>query len=326
MARATISQAVQVGVETTLGTAVAANKLLQALSIEPGPNIEVNSFRPRGYKYPTITAIGKDYTTANLAGVLTFNEIVYPFSSVLEKITPSQQGSSNAYLWRFRPKYAQADTVASFTVETGDQNVAERAAGMVVNEFGLSFTRDNVEVNGSMFGQKYETGITLTASPTAIDLVPVLPSQVCVYVDDTLANIGTTQITGAIQAEWNIANRFGMFWPLDCNASSWTELLEDEVNFTVKLTMDANSTAMGYLSNMRNGDVKYVRIEAVGGIADATYNYRLTLDMKGAFNSVDPLKDQDGVMAIGYEFVGIPETTTWNSPMNVEVVNLLSSL
>ena len=85
--RSTLNQVVQIGVESTAGTAVAPTTVLAAMSIEPSPTAQVDQFRPAGQKYRSLTALGKEWTEAALSGRLTYNEIVIPFSSAIDTAT-----------------------------------------------------------------------------------------------------------------------------------------------------------------------------------------------------------------------------------------------
>ena len=52
--RASIAQGVQIGVESVVGTPVAATKRLAGLSFAPSPRGTFRKFRPMGSKYSTV--------------------------------------------------------------------------------------------------------------------------------------------------------------------------------------------------------------------------------------------------------------------------------
>jgi hypothetical protein len=86
--RASIFQVAQLGVEATAGTGVAANKLLQTMSLEMGPKLDVSIFRPQGIKYATISALNREWVEGKLSGMMNYTEIVYLFNGCLKKIAP----------------------------------------------------------------------------------------------------------------------------------------------------------------------------------------------------------------------------------------------
>ena len=54
--KATIFQTVQIGLESTAGTAVPANKKLLAVSMVPQPKTETKPFRAAGNKYASFAS------------------------------------------------------------------------------------------------------------------------------------------------------------------------------------------------------------------------------------------------------------------------------
>ena len=335
MARSTVFQTVRIAPEATAGTLVTATAnivALTALSIEPRPNTETYRFAPAGQKYDTVVALGKDWTTATLGGAMTYSEIVYPLSSALDAAsvttgTATGTGSGNYYTWVFEPDADGADAPETFSVYRGDGTIAERFTYGIINDFGVTFTRDSIELEGAMLGQLYTTGATLPAAGGGtIPLFPVLPTQVNVYLDTAVGNLGNTKLTNVIRAEWRITGRYGTFWTLDSAQTSWKEIVELKPTLEVKLLLEANSTAMGYMALLRAGTARWLRIRATGSeIGSTNVNHSLTIDTKVNFVEASDLSDQDGVMAIEYTFTGVPEST-WAGPTKWTVINGIDAL
>lgn len=330
--RATVFQVTQVGVEGTSGQSVAANRKLTALSIEPGINAEVQTFRPMGTKFATIASLGKEWTTASLNGLATYTEIVYPLSSVLDTATVTAYGTApnHYYRWVFDPDADAADAPKTFTVQQGDATRAHQFSYMLVTGFGLNFTRDSVKLTGDAIGQAITDNISLTGAPTTIALQPVRPVDVCVYVDTSYANLGTTKMTRLMSASWNISNRFGPLWVLDCAEDSWVAPVETEPELTGTVMMQANAQGMSLLTQLRSGDPLWIRIEATdsevinaGGSATATY--KMTIDTKVFVTDVSEFSDQDGTYAIEWTWTGTPESN-WAGPTQWTIDNDLSGL
>lgn len=335
MTRSTVFQTVRVGVEATAGTLVTATANiieLTALSIEPRPNTETYRFTPHGQKYDTLVALGKDWTTANVTGAATYTELVYPLSSALDTATVSTgtatgTGSGNYYTWVFEPDKDAADAPKTFSVYTGDGTIAERFTYGILNDFGVTFTRDSVELEGAMLGQLYTTGATLPAAGGgSISLLPVLPTQVDVYLDTAVGNLGNTKLTNVIRAEWRLTGRYGTFWTINSANSSWASIVELKPTLELKLQMEANSTAMGYMSLLRAGTARWLRIKGTGTeIGSTNVNHSLTIDTKVQFVEASDLSDSDGVMAIEYTFTGVPEST-WAGPTKWTLINGIDAL
>lgn len=323
--RATIFQGVQVGVETTPGMGVAANKKLGALSISPAVKAEVNKFRPMGTKFPTLAALGKEWVEAGLSGQPTYSEIIYVLSSVLGVDTPTLLGTL-AYEWVFAPSSTTADTVKTFTVEQGDATRAHKFVYGLVKSLQVNFSRGENTLEGSMLGRALTDGVTLTASPTAIELVPVLPTQVSVYLEDAQTDLDTADaLERVLSVGWGISDRFGPLWALNRDNASWVTHVEQEPGLECTLKMEADAEGMGLLGTMRTGDTKFLRIEALGVEIETGYNYLLQIDTAVKVTDVSEFSDEDGVFAVEWSFSGVHDAT-WGKATEVTVVNKLAVL
>lgn len=324
---ATLNQVVQIGVETTPGTGVAANKRLNSLSIEPAVQADINRFRPMGGKFPTVAALGREWVEARLSGALTYTEIVYPLSSVLRAATPVQISppTGQAYRWTFTPAQAAEDPIKTFTVEHGSAARARKFVYGIVRDLGISITRERIELSGAMLGRQLQDGITMTASPTEIALVPVLPAQVDVYLDNTAAGIGTTKLLRALAAELSITNRYALVWVLDSTQSSFVAHVEIEPAATLRLVLEADAQGMALLSAMRNGDKRFVRVQATGPNIETGNNYTFKVDMCGIVSEAGAFSDEDGVYAVEWTLHATYDAS-WAKALEVEVVNTVSAL
>jgi hypothetical protein len=323
--RSSLNQVVQVGVETTPGTSVAANKRLTALSIEPSISAEIDTFRPAGQKYQSLTALGKEWVEADISGRATYTELIYPLSSVINTATMGTNPSTNTRLWQFNSSSTADDVPKTFTVEAGSGVRAHKFTYGLVNEFGMSFSRDAVELSGSMIGRAITDNIVLTAAPTSVALIPILPTEVSIYLDTTQAGIGTTKLTRALSAEFNIGSRFGPVWVLDHLQPGFVATVETEPDLTLDLTVEADAQGMGLLTQLRDGATRWVRIRAIGGIAELAINYQFTLDMAVKVADTGGFSDEDGVYAIEWNFVGVHDNT-WGKAFTIEIINMLTAL
>lgn len=330
--RSTISQVVQIGVETTPGTAVAASKRLTGMSIEPNPEAEMDQFRPMGQKYNALSILNKEWVEADISGKPTYTEIVYPLSSLLKSVTPTQimDGATptGAYTWLFEPSSTEEDTVKTFTVEQGGSVRAHRFAYGLVNELGLTFSREGTDLSGTMLGRRITDAITLTASPTDVPLVPIIPSQVDIFLDTTSAGIGATKLTRVASVEWGLSGRFNPLWILDSSQASFAGHVEGEPDLSSTISLMADATGMAFLDRMRDGATRFMRIRATGEqiyAGGTPVNHSLTIDM--AVKVADPggFSDEDGVYNSEWDLVGVHDAT-WGRAFRITVVNNLASL
>src|SRR5260221_9368207 len=103
--RGTVNQTLQFGLESTPGTNVPANKLLQCFDIWLGPMADVNPYTPTGRKYVAIAIENSEWVEGTLGGVLDYNGIVYALSGVCGAATSivAAGNSTIAKLWTFIP-------------------------------------------------------------------------------------------------------------------------------------------------------------------------------------------------------------------------------
>jgi hypothetical protein len=322
---ATIAQGQQIGLETTEGTAVAAGKALQSLSFALSPQIETARFKPMGTKFDSLVTPGKDWTQADITGQATYEELQYLFCSALVKVTPTTSGTTGK-LWTIEPSNVSEDTVATYTVEEGSATRAHKAAGVLVTDFAITFNRDSVEIGGTAMGQLFTDGITLTATPTSLGLVPVLPTQVSVYLDTTWAGLGTTKLLRVLEVEIGVGSRFGPLWPLNAALASYAAHIETEPDATVRLLMEADATGMGLLTTLRAGGSSFLRVEAVGAVIGAgPATYKLTMDQAVKWEEISSLDDSDGVYAVEYSG-RIVQDATGGKSISVKLINSQAAL
>jgi len=326
--RASIFQTVQAGLESTPGTGVAANKLFGGLSIEPAVKANVKTFRPMGTKFPTMAALGKEWVEAKVSGMASYGEIVYPLASVLNKPTPTRNIPSTglSYTWVFSPSYNSADSVATYTIEQGSSVRAHKFVNALMTAFSLAATRDDVTLGGSMIGKALQDAITMTSTPTAIELVPILGNQASLYLADTAAGLaGASALDRALSFNWDVSDRFGPLWALNAAQTSFAATVEREPKLTCKMKMEADAAGMALLSTLRAGSTKFLRAKWEGATIETTYKYLFQVDMALKVTGISDFSDEDGVFALEWEMTDAYDAT-WGKALEVTVVNQVAAL
>lgn len=301
--RATTFQTVQVGLESTPGTAVAAGKLLQASDVALHIKNRGTAFRPAGQKFTTVVAPGAEWSEGKWAmPVVTYDEIVYWLSASHKKVTATSD-TSTGKLWTIAPAYNDADTIASYTVEIGSSVRAHEAAYVIAPTFGMKWSRrDGVSAEGTLLGNALSDGITMTSTPTALAVVPVTGPQTSVYLADTMAGLdAASALTRALAVEYSMGDRFAALWPLRAADTNWVAHVETPPKCTMKLVAEADAAGMALLTQMRAGSSKYIRVQSVGATIESGKTYLLQVDACLKFaEDPDEFRDEDGVYAIGW--------------------------
>lgn len=324
--RAIVTQGVQIGVETTPGTAVPANKLLQSTSIAPAIHVDISRFQPVGQKYDAIVVPGKEWAEAAITGKLDYSECIYPLNAVGVAAAGVQNGVTTAYTWTFAPAARGADVVKTFSIEQGDANRAQKFAYGVIDEWGFTINRGDATQEGKLFGQAIADAITLTAAPTALIQKPVIPNQVDVYIDPTFGALGTTKMTRALETKFSITNRFNPVWALNSAIGSFASHVETDPTVTLELLMEADAQGMALLSVLRAGSTQFIRVKCTSpDLAGTAFPFSFTLDLAGKVSAVSEYSDQDGVYAIRWTFNSVYDAG-WTKAWQIVVVNQQTAL
>lgn len=326
--RATLTQGVQLGVESSPGTSVSANKKLQSTSIETTIKTDISNFRPMGIKYSTTEILGKEWSEFKISGMGSYQDTSYLLASCLAYAAPTQISTSGAYTWVYAPSSTAVDTVKTYTVEQGSSVRAHKLTNALITEIEYDFSRKGVDVKGSGLGQKITDGITMTSSPTTVAEKPILPTDVDIYLDSTSAGLGTTKLTRAVKCNVKVSDRFGPVWVLNSANTSFVSTIETEPKAEIKLMVEADSEGMGLLTQMRGTTTQYLRVACTS--ADnagntGTNKYSLQWDSAVKVKDVSDFSDEDGIYAVEWTF-DIVHDATWGKAFTVTGVNSISAL
>lgn len=320
---ASIYQLCQIGPETTPGTEVNAGKVLSSLQIAPSIKVDIQKYRPTGYKYPTLTALNKEWIEAGISGPINYEELPYLLCSALKNVTPTGAGTAKA--WSVAPATSAADTAKTYTVEQGDATRAHLFTYGIVKDLGLTFSRSGCEVRGMMLGQALQDGITLTASPAQIALEPLLPTQVTAKLASTQAGLaGASALTRLFKIDWDIKDRFGPIFPLTGSAD-WAAHVEIEPNLEIKFLMAADSSGMAQLTNLRANSIRWLRVAAQGSLISGVDYYTFQLDQPFKITDVSEFRDEEGVFCVEWTATGAHDAA-WGKAMQFDVQCTLASL
>lgn len=301
-----------------------------------GPSIDTKPLRPEGTKYALLQILGKEWTEADISGMAVYTELPYAFASVISApvVTSILDGATptGATRWVFRSNTFGDDAPQTFTVEQGSSFRAHRFSHAIIPEYTWEWSREEIELGGTMIGRAIEDGVTLTASPTLLPQVPVKPDQLSVYLDDTAAGIGGTKQTRVLKGECNISDRYSPLWVVDAAQPSFVSTVETEPTVEFKVLQMADSQAAVNAIAMRAGTTRFMRLRGVGSQIYAPtvglpqgVSHQVTWDMAGQVSDISPFEDEDGVFAVEYTFTTVHDPA-WERAFQVEVITTTSAL
>jgi hypothetical protein len=331
MVRPYVSQGVQIGVESTSGTAVPANKKLMAYKIDPQIAVETTEYRPSGYLVPTASAIVTEATEADFEGPIDFNNIVYPLSSLFGAATVSQPAavpSPTVYEWQWNFTGKGLITPKTYSVEVGDSTRAVKFSFGAFSDMELSIERTgDSTVSGSMLGRSLTTAATLTATPTEVEMIPVHNDQWNVYSAATGAGLTAgTKFNNMYSVGLSFGDILATEYTLNSANSSFNSLyINEDPSFEWNMTLAADATSEGFLASMRAGTKSFIRLQALGPIIEDAFTYEITIDMCVTVTDFDQYDSEDGMYVLPISF-SLAYDATWGKSMNILVRNNIAAL
>ncbi len=331
--RSTVNQRVQIGAESTIGTAVAANKLLECFTWTMGINADIADYGATGRKYDTIREENTEWVDLTVGGPLDYNGVIYLLNGSMGAVSAAAANSSaTAKAWAFNPPVSGSIAPKTYTVEQGDSVRAHKVAYGLFNSFGYNATRKAVTISAKGIAEPISDGITMTSSPTAIALAPVFGKQINLYVDTTSGGLGTTQLTRAFLFDYMFDGIYGPFWPLNRATPGFTGHVDLKPKTTVKLKVEADATGMGFLANLQAGTTLFLRVDALGaqiasdggGGSAAIFN-EFQHDMAIKIGKPSAFSDEAGIFAIEWEGL-VVEDPAWGKAQTLTVTNLITAL
>lgn len=281
----TANQTLQVGAESTPGTAVPCNKRLDNLAFKFGAKGDFKKTTGTGRKYPSVQQLNSEWVEGSFDGSLDFNAILYALAGALGIATPTAHGSSaTAKDWIYDAILSGSRQPQTYTFEQGEAATrAHKFAYGLITKYGYKFSRKDSSISGSVLAQKVSDGITMTASPTPVPLLPMTGQEFNLYIDSVAANIGTTQILNNLSGEFSMDGIYGPAWFVNRANSSYGSHVDLVPNAGFKFAVAADANGMASLGDMRTGITKYARVEAVGDVIDNSQGLALGSPSAGNF-------------------------------------------
>lgn len=325
--RAKVTETVQIGLEATPGTPVAAPHTVRAMSVSTKIGGASEFFRPDGHKFNALSALNMEWSTFAINGKPDYDGICYPLAMMFGNPAPSAVVGS---VGGKRRVYGMADTALlspkTATIMKGNSVRAQKIAYALLADLGLTFSRSKgIGLTGAGIGQLFTDGITMTASPTDIPIVPVVGKHLDCFIDPVAADLGTTKMLRAFAMEPSITGVFGPIWAIDSSQASFTAHVDLAPTTAVKLTLEADAAGMAYLEQYRADDLIFLRMSATGKEYEAGFNYGMTYDVCLGIQDVETDEDEDGVTIVTYNAQLIKDST-WGKALEIAVENDVASV
>ncbi len=327
----------QIGKETTRGTAVAAtNRLIGVnLSIDPGTTIRRSAHAGGTLVRRGPTAITRKFAQIKATGVLSFEQILYYlYMGVKGNVTPTGAGP---YTYTFDPNETSDPEPATFTIERRLTDV-EGTPGNDDIEVEYCFARSLTvrgaegedaawEFDADIVGRQV-TSTTLTPAIAVPSVEEILFAKTQLYIDDTWAGLGGTEVTGAQLLDFSLtfatglSPHFGADGNLYFNRYTMAGPPGREHGATLDLTLLCDTRMATERTKAQAKATRFVRLKATG-----SSSRQVTLDMaveheSGDIASVDA---RDGLHIVSMHLVPVYDATG-AAHFKATVVNNLATL
>lgn len=241
--------------------------------------------------------------------------------------------------WNAAPEAVQTALEALSTIGAGNIKVRLRAG--MTGTLAIANNVYEIEFVGALGGgARIMTGVftTLTASAsialssflvgaaiTAVSPIPAVPGNLNVWVDPASASLGTTKALRVLKGQLILTGRFKPLWTVNSANSSFVALVEAEPTAKLSLTLEADAEGMAYLTDMRAGTTRFVRLKVTGDVIESATPYSFQIDVATKIGEMVKLSDQDGVYAVEVPFTMVHDAT-WGKAVTTTLVNTVAAL
>ena len=324
MNRGGVNRVTQIGVETTSGTAVAANRFTPTLSWNLQRMRDTKKNRAQGSKTPSNHVIHKKMANGSVEGILDYNSIIYLLDSLFN--AASANLASGAYTRTYTPGVRSADgTGKTYTVEDGDSTACEDFPYVKVTSLEIGATQDDFTVSGNLISRYPVDNQSLASSPTVIPELPVERNDINLYIDDSFAALGGTQITEALEEQLTIPDKFIEFFVHNRTAGEFHDIVERDYEPTFSFSTVHNSQSRSLIAAIDANPNKWLRWEAIGPTVGST-TAMIRIDMCVKFDTPERIGESDSPLGYKYSCSLMPDDAGLTSYMVITSRNGLATL
>lgn len=192
---------VQLGRESTAGTAVAASTIWRGLALmpqddrineRPEENVGLSSMTTRQYTPGLLASMAFPSTPA------TFGNIQHVLEAGIKTVTPVQDGAGTGYVNAYAMPSGDSNTTKTYTIEGGDNKIMEEMEYSFVVDFELTGKKNEAWMLTSNWQGRQGTVASFTGALSIPVAREMLFNKTKFYVDAIGGTIGTTQLTNSV--------------------------------------------------------------------------------------------------------------------------------
>jgi len=292
---------IQLGAETTAGTAVAADTLWRGLGviedqrevIFPDEDIGYLSGKARNYVPKYGAALSMDSVPATFEGLPII--LSAGVKNVITGVTDTG-GSGKVYTYTFPT--TSANSITTWTIEGGDDQQAEEMEYSFVESFDIAGNGGEALTMSANWIGRQVSKCSFTASVTTPATVEeILFGKGKLYIDAASGTMGTTEKSATLLGmSLNVNTGWITKYAADGNLYwSWAQVTKPEVLLNV--TFEHNTTAVAEKDAWKAKTPRQLRLKFEGAALTTagTFTYKtLLIDLAGLWESFDAIGDMNG--------------------------------
>lgn len=301
--------------------------VMKDMRLDPQSTFETEEFMGSGDTAPSVSVVNDDYTVGSVAGKVGYNSVGYILQSLFgapTTTTPGGATTARQHEWTWD---GQAPLVpVSYTGSHGIVGAADLIPGLVFNSLGISGGRGGFDLSSSILGKATSEGDELggyvnpTDSATVVPPVPVFPLHGSIFMDATMAAVGTTRLLQVYDMGIDIGDRLGRTRPINALRTSDGIVETSDQEHTVSLQFGVDPVERANFDSIRAGTFVFVRAQWEGNTIEAALKYLLRFDMCLAFRGVSAKEDSDSVLTRTWD-TRIMRDATSGVALKIRLVN-----
>lgn len=298
---ATLLTKVQIGRETTAGTAVAADHVLRIPAAFLDDQREIEHV-PEDVGY--LSRVNRTNEKKQLGYVTlpfqaNFEDIAYLLDAGVKAVaTPVTDTNGSGKIYTFAFPTTTANTIGTYTIESADGQQEYEMPYSFVDEFSFSGSGGNpIEANFNLFGRT-------VAKDTATGSVALATADVInfgkgkLYIDAVSGTMGTTQVSCSwLDFTLNVKTGWMPMFTGDGNLY-FCDLINVGPEITLDFTLEHDTAGEARYDDFVAQTARQVRMVFEGPAlttAGTTYTYKtLKIDLVGKIEKAGPITSRDG--------------------------------
>lgn len=324
-------QKVQLGRESTAGTAVAATVIYRGKAAMIQDALEVVLVDEQigvlgGTDRSYIPFVEAKVTFPDTEA--TFEQILHFLEAGIKTATAVQDGSGTDYIYTYAFPTTSKNTIKTYTIEGGDDQQEEEFAYAFVEKFKLSGkSKEAVMMSGDWIGRQVSASTFTSLSLPTVE--SILFQKGKLYIDAIGGTVGTTQVSSSLLGfELNVITGWHTKYTADGTLYfTFHEAGNPEVE--LKVTWEHNTNATTEKTNWRAQTPRQIQLKFEGstvGTPGTTYSVKtLIVNLSGKWMTFDAITGENGNSVITGTFRARLNSTS-GYMATIIVVNELSAV